>query len=775
MTRRRKVLLALAGGFTAGMLSLVVWVHLPLPRDMAERPEITGVTLLDRHGIPLRTTRAGDGSRVGWLTLDEMDPQLLQAFIALEDRRFYRHHGVDLRAAARALIQAVREARVVSGASTITMQLAHLLRPAPRSVRAKLGQARWALRIERHLTKQQILEQYLNRIPLGEGTVGVGAAAALYFGADAASLSLGQAAMLAGLASAPSVNNPFRSAGRARARRARALDRMVVLGYATPEAAERARREPVAPDRTAPAFLAPHFTSRVLAWVSDSTERPAGRIATSLDLELQAALEAEVRNTVVLLREREARQAAAVVLDNATGEILAWVGSPDFWADTAGQVDMVVSPRQPGSALKPFLYALALDRGYTAASVLPDVPRAYRTATGPYQPRNYDRRFHGPVRIREALASSFNVPAVELTDRLGAGSLLRVLRQAGFVSLRSSADHYGLGLSLGNGDVTLLELANGYRALAAGGLTGPVRWTAAGPGPRAHASDARRMVHAGFGAGRVGEAGETRFASRGAALMVLDILTDADARIPGFGVETPFDFPFPVAVKTGTSHRFTDNWAVGVTGGFTVVAWVGNFSGRPMRRVSGVTGAGPLLYRAVMATSRRYEPGVLPAPAEAGASRARICRLSGRLAGVECPGALEWFLPGTVPVATCDWHPGHGAVVLPQEYAEWAASSAAGRVAMHQAVTSARLAAPAAQLRIVTPLDGDRYAIPPETDPRYATLALRAVGAPEDEPLAWYVDGRRVASERWALRPGAHVVRVVGASGRFAEARIDVR
>jgi penicillin-binding protein 1C len=281
-------------------------------------------------------------------------------------------------------------------------------------------------------------------------------------------------------------------------------------------------------------------------------------------------------------------------------------------------------------------------------------------------------------------------------------------------------------------------------------------------------------MHAGFAAGPDAGADGRQFASRGAALMVLDILTDPDARVPGFGVETPFDFPFPVAVKTGTSHRFTDNWAVGVTGGFTVAVWVGNFSGRPMRRVSGVTGAGPLLYRAVMAVARRYEPGVLPTPADVGATRARVCRLSGQLAGADCPGTLEWFLPGTEPRSSCDWHR-PGGVVLPEEYAEWASSLPQGVVAGGPAPGGATLAASASALRIVAPQTGDRYDIPPGTDPRYATIALRAVGAAEDEPLNWYVDGQRLASARWVLRPGAHVVRVVGASGRVAEAQFVVR
>jgi penicillin-binding protein 1C len=215
---------------------------------------------------------------------------------------------------------------------------------------------------------------------------------------------------------------------------------------------------------------------------------------TTLDLDLQKAIEAEVRHTVTTLRERNVRHAAAVVLDNTSGAVLAWVGSPDFFADPAGQVDMVVSARQPGSALKPFLYGLAFDQGFTAATVLPDVPRTFATMSGPYQPQNYDRRFRGPVRAREALASSYNVPAVDLADRLGAAALLRTLHDAGFASLARGAEHYGLGLALGNGDVTLLELANAYRGIANGGVWRPYQWFRMSPCAQTNAGSCQRAL-----------------------------------------------------------------------------------------------------------------------------------------------------------------------------------------------------------------------------------------------------------------------------------------
>jgi penicillin-binding protein 1C len=737
MSRRVRIVciaLVLAAGAGA---ALALWIAAPLPPELAAQGPIPSVTLLDRFGVLLRTTRAPDGTRGGFIPLGEIDPKVLQAFLAMEDRRFYDHAGVEVRALARALRDDLRAGHVVAGGSTITMQLARLLRGTPRSAAGKVSQILWARRLEAHLDKERILELYLNRVPLGQGASGVAAGAALYFDADARELSLGQAAMLGALARAPSRDNPLAAPERARARRALTLRRMVDLGFARPADADRAAEEPlIARDRRGGSFAAPHFTTRVLQ------ESPGadGTWRTTLDLGLQTALESEVRHTVAVLHDRLVAHAAVVVLDNPTGEILAWVGSPDFWADTAGQVDMVVSARQPGSALKPFLYGLALDRGYTPASVLPDLPHTYRTTLGPYRPRNYDRRFHGPVRAREALASSYNIPAVELAERLGIGSLYRTLHLAGFSSLDHGAEYYGLGLALGNGDVTLLELANGYRALANGGLWTPVRWSAEAGGDTP--AETRRVM------------------STGAAALVLDMLSDPVARVPAFGLETPLDFAFPAAAKTGTSRHFTDNWAVATTGRFTVAVWVGNFNGRPMQGVGGITGAGPLLHRAVLLTARAYPPGVLPTPQHAGAVAVRVCRLSGLRATPDCPQMVEWFVPGTEPDRDCDWHRG-GNVVLPAEYAEWQ--------------SDARGEANPTGFRITSPQDGDSYGVPVGVDGRYATLALRAAGGGSELGVRWFVDGREARDSRWQLTPGTHTIRAETPRGERAEVHIEVQ
>ncbi len=756
MTRRPMVRRAAATVAIAVVLVLG-WIALPLPASVAHPGPVPRLVLLDRHGLPLRATRAAEG-RGGWTSLGDLDPKLLQAFLAVEDHRFYDHHGVDVRALGRAAWQDVRARRLVAGGSTITMQLARLLRGNPRTIPGKVSQILWSWRLDLHESKQAILEQYLNRVPLGQGTAGVTAAAELYCDADPRTLSLGQAALLAALAHAPARDNPLISTARARARRRIALARMAGLGFARAEDVERANQEPVLVHDAETPFLAPHFTTHVLEEAERTGVTPSGEWRTTLDLGLQTALEAEVRHTVEVLRDKGVAHAALVALDNTDGDVIAWVGSPDFFADTAGQVDMVISPRQPGSALKPFLYGLAFDRGFTPATVLPDIPHTYETTFGPYRPRNYDRAFHGPVRARDALGSSYNVPAVELAQRIGVASLLSTLHAAGFTTLDHSAEYYGLGLALGNGDVTLLELANGYRALANGGVWRPVRWNTAAEAPL----EQRRIM------------------SRQAAALVLDILSDPVARMPSFGSETPLDLPFKAAAKTGTSRHFTDNWAVATTGRFTVAVWVGNFNGTPMQGVGGITGAGPLLHRAALLVAQRVPPGVFAPPAEVGAVRVKICRLSGLRAGPECPPADEWFVPGTEPTEPCDWHRG-GQVVLPTEYADWAATQGTPASVDPGAEDrdgeppglrpGGRPATPAEGFRITSPQDGDRYSVPVGTDPRYATVALRASGGSE---VRWYVDGRAWRSDRWPIAHGHHTIRAVDARGRSDQVTVDV-
>jgi len=392
-------------------------------------------------------------------------------------------------------------------------------------------------------------------------------------------------------------------------------------------------------------------------------------------------------------------------LDNETGGILAWVGSADFTDPEAGQVDMVVGLRQPGSTLKPFVYGLGLESGLTAATRLPDLPIWFATALGSYRPRNYDRRFHGWVPLRDALANSYNVPAVWMAQHVGAAPLLQRLRAVGFRSLERGAAYYGLGLALGNGEVRLLELANAYRALANDGEVSPVRWRV----------DAEPGV-------------ATRVMPIEVARLLTDILADPVARVPAFGRDNALELPFPAAAKTGTSTAFTDNWTVGYTSEVTVAVWVGNFDGRPMKGVSGVTGAGALWHRVVRAAMR----GLRAEPFERGALvSARVCASTGGPQTPNCDhGVDELFVAGTEPT-----------VEGPRVHRD-------------------------RRVRVTFPDEGDTFAADVDTPETLGRLRMRAEAPGDVERLVWEVDDRVTASggrpfgRWWRLRSGRHRVRV---------------
>lgn len=636
----RLSLLLLLGCFA----SLALFVLWPLPEGLLDRTKLVSVQLTDRNGHVLRELRSREDGRSISLPDAPLPPLLVQAFIAAEDRRFGRHPGVDPVALVRALVQNLRSQRVVSGASTLVQQLARQLRPHPRNFPGKLYEMAWALRLGLHLDAETLLREYLNRVPLGNSLLGVEAASLTYFGCPAARLSPGQAALLAGMAASPARFDPYRHPDMAQARKLRVLERMAADGALSNETLRIARETElglVAPYRV---FAAPHFTTWLASQLDARGLEKAERIVTTLDPGLQADVEELMRRELRGLSERRVGQAAVLVVDNPSGEVLAYVGSEDFLNDEKhGQNDGVQALRQPGSALKPFAYGLGLASGYTPASVLSDVETRMGTPAGGYVPHNYDRRVHGPVRLRAALANSYNIPAVKLAEALGPPRILKVMRDAGLNSLNETAEHYGVGLVLGNGDVTLWEATRAYRGLALGGEVQPLTAVRA-------AYDA-----AGKTIPTVPELLPQRFLPGAAVALLTDILSDELARAPAFGMDNALRLPFPVAVKTGTSRAHVDNWTLGFTHEVTVGVWVGNFDGTPMEGVSGITGAGPIFKRVMI----RAMAGVSPAPL---VNRRRfvgldICPLSGLRRTPACPGLMhEVFLPGTAPSAFCTMH-----------------------------------------------------------------------------------------------------------------------
>jgi len=653
----------LAAAVGVALVAASAFVAMPLPAGLLERgPEAT-VRFTYRDGRPLRDVDGGtDGRRIGLPPGEPLPALASRAFVAAEDRRHGLHPGVDPLAVARALAQDLRAGRVVSGGSTIAQQLARLLVPRPRTVAGKVQEALWAMRLTLHLAPDARLRAYLDRIALGNGVRGVESAAQAYFGRPASALSLGQAALLAGMAGSPARFDPRSHPEAAAARMRMVLARMVRTGAATSSEARAAGEAPL--DLVAPVrpFGAPHLAT----WLAGHREAlglgRAVAVETTLDEGLQGDVEAILREQVD--GDPRVEQAAAVVLDNATGEVLAYAGSADFFDEgRQGQNDGVRSPRQPGSALKPFAYGLALADGLTPATLLSDVEVHLGTPSGSWIPRNYDRRVHGPVRLRAALANSYNVPAVRLAERLGPGRVLSVLRRAGFESLQAGAEHYGAGIVLGNGDVTLRELARAYRGLSRGGRLEPVIEVRA-----AQDAEGRAVAPAT-------EVAPRRFLPPDAVALLTDILSDERARGPAFGLDNALRLPFPVAAKTGTSHAFVDNWTVGFTAERPVAVWAGNFDGRPMHGVSGISGAAPIFARVMVRAMRGIAPAALVD--RDAFHRARVCALSGELAGPACPSTVdELFLPGTAPSTGCRMHRGHGPGGLdvgPEFYA-WAAA-----------------------------------------------------------------------------------------------------
>ena len=735
------------------MLAFVAW---PLPPQLLDPDGALSVRLLDRDGHLLREIPSRRASRSNSLPADAPVPATLRdAFIASEDRRFEWHPGVDPLAVLRAAGTNLRAGRVVSGASTLTQQLARLLVPRRRTIAGKVQEALWALRLTAHLSREDVLRAYLDRVALGRDLVGAEAAAQAYFGRPARTLSVGQAALLAAIARSPARVDPWRDPEAARRAMGEVLGRMRRAGRLDAElerVAAGADLDLVPPAR---AFGAPHLVLDLAGKLEALGLGRAVEVRTTLDPALQRDVERSVRSE--LAADPRLGQAAVLVLDNLSGEVLAYVGSADFLdAAGEGQNDGVRARRQPGSALKPFAYGLALASGWTPASVLGDVDLEVGTTGGAWLPRNYDRRQHGPVRLRAALANSYNVPAVELTETLGPERVLDVLRQAGFASLEASAEHYGAGLVLGNGDVSLWELGRAYRGLARGGVVEPLRLVRAASGSRGE-----RLATSP-------EIAPRRFLPPDAVALLTDLLSDEGARAPAFGLDNALRLPFPVAAKTGTSRAYVDNWTVGFTHERTVAVWVGNFDGRPMQRVSGITGAGPLFARVM----RRTMVGIRPMPLvdRTRFEHVRICPLSGRRATEACPGSYEEvFLPGSAPAGPCAMHrltDGRPVLALDARYAGWAE---------RERLEVALAAGSGDALGFLTPRDGDEFLLEARIPAASQSIPVRVRGQGELRVDGDVVPLDALGRTRVVLAAGVHRLELRPRQGSGSSPVVQIR
>ncbi|APR79679.1 Multimodular transpeptidase-transglycosylase [Minicystis rosea] len=789
----------------APCLALVVAAAMtPLPPELAAHVlPSTSVVLRDRHGVVLRELRADDGIRARWVPLEGLGDRAQRAILAAEDRRFAHHPGVDPLAVLRAAGQLVTHGRIVSGASTITQQLARNVVKRPRTLRGKFMEAALALRIEASLSKQEILEQYLNRVSFGPGLRGIEAASRFYFDKATRDLSLAEVAALAGIPRGPAVYDPQKGTDRLRRRRDRVLDRMRDAGFASRADVDSAKAEPIVISRAGSGQGAPHLVRALMTGTLDpalaSLRNRAASLTLTIDRGLQRELEVLAEGTVRALSSKHVSAASIVVLENATGEILAYVGSPDI-EDLArlGHNDGVLAARQPGSTLKPFVYELALARlGFTAATVLPDVELILPSKDGTFRPNNYDGRFHGPVRLREALANSYNVPAVWTADALGPARVLTRLRDLGLASLTEDPSFYGAAIALGDGEARLLDLANAYATLARGGVLRPVIAVKAGTGKDGAAIE---WPHAE----------PRRVLDEAASWIITDILADKAARLASFGEGNVLELPFPVAAKTGTSKAFRDNYTVGFTPDVTVAVWVGNFDGSPMEGVSGVSGAGPLFHDAMIAAVRGRPVRAFDRPAEL-IEETEVCSLSGTRPTEACPHRRREVFAvdnarSTAPASTCTMHERvridrrnglragrdcSEAFVEPRILERYDArltawARAAGRPLVPDAWSP--LCPPSAgessssiargALRIAFPTDGAHFAIDPSSSARQE-IRIRADVPAGITDVRFVIDGivhpaRAPFAITWPLRAGHHRMRVEVDGMGQDEIEIDV-
>ena len=734
----------------------------PLPDGLERAPAVSFV-VTDREGIPLRELlNAGHYARAA-VALEDIPMSLRAATLAAEDKRFYTHGGVDPWAVLRAAAgqggwRRAGERR--SGGSTISEQLIKLSQPRPRTLFSKLLEAVQAWRLEEVWSKDRILAAYLNRLDYGNLHFGCAEAAHAYFNKPLADLSTAEAAFLAALPQSPTRLNPYRHPERARRRQQWVLGRMAASGSLTADEWNRARAQPLRLGPKRRPFEAPHFVDWTLARGGQSVLAAAsgnGEVRTSLDLGLNRFVAERLRLHVAGLRAEHVSNGAVVVIDNRRAEVVAMVGSADYFAGRGGQINGAWARRSPGSTVKLFTYLLAFERGATPASVVADLPTEFPARSAIYRPQNYSHRYYGPMRMRVALANSLNISAVKvLAEHAGGPSaLLATLRACGLTTLPLNADHYGLGLTLGNAEARLVELTNAYACLARLGEYRPCRaW--------ANAGDA---------------ATGQQVCDPRAAYLIADILSDNAARALSFGVDSNLRWDFPVACKTGTSTDFRDNWAIGYTPEYTVGVWVGNFDGTPMVDVSGVTGAGPLLHEVFERLHAQHGTSWYERPA--GIVEKSVHRVTGHLAGG--PDAVpERFLAERLPPSeqAADYDQ-HGRVRLSPDYAAWLDSGdnwLAGQ-AVADKTSAAGTAGGGPAFAVVSPMPGTIYVLDPDLPPSSRLLDLRVAGcdAPRWECATLHCqerDGQATA----ILQEGRHTLRVLDpVTNRWRETWIVVR
>ena len=766
----------LLGGVATCLLiaALVLFQLLPdYTHTLEHQRSLSGSMVLDRNRRVLRVLPDSAGQFCLWVPIEQVPECLKQAVIAAEDQRFFYHPGFDPIAVLRALHSNVSEGKIVSGASTITQQVVRLIHPRPRTYTSKVIELVEAVKMEWQLSKQQILELYLNLSPMAGNIRGVGLAARVYFGKKIGSINVAEAAVLAVLPRSPSRFNPRKPAGRRRvlAEKDNVLRRMVALGLLASDRLPGLLGNTVKFTVRSLPQEAPHFVDFVLA----SASGRRATIETTLDLDLQHSLERIVRSHQDRLARLGAKQVAALIVGVRHGNVLAMMGSLGYEPRDEGYNNGVLATRGAGSTLKPFLYALALDRGYTAFSEIPDTFRSYTTPRGEYLPLNADRRSYGPVTMRTALGNSLNMSAVKVLKGVGIEEFYRLLREVEIVGEGGrSAQHYGLGMAIGNVETSLYQLVQAYATLARGGLC------------------ASSTVFKGR------QSRSSRVFSGETAYIISHMLADPTARLLTFGNPDYFDFGFPLAFKTGTSSKYRDGWMVGYTSEHVIGVWAGNFDGSPTVGVAGAKACGPIFKQIVRHLYRSGTPAWLKRPERV--KEISICWMSGKPASARCRYTVkELAREGAWRGIQCDLpHESDEFVPLGAPYARWVfrreIEQGVGRYRLSSRETRSNSVGRGrsreiihfdgrppigrtSRISIVHPHEADCFVLSPHEENR---IRFRAVADPLAPFVIWFVDGVETARTSppyelfWAAARGRHVIDAVTPDNEGARITIKV-
>ncbi len=631
----------------------IAWL-LPIPDVLTKPVDLPTTKIFDRKGTLLYEILQPEQGKKTNIPLKRIPADFINATLAAEDINFYSHPGVDIGAIARSLLFNVMEQRVVSGASTITQQLIRNLTGNlnKRDFHEKMVEAAYAIRISNMYDKDTILEMYLNRIYYGNMAYGAESAALDYFGRHIYDLDLAQCAFIAGLPQSPSSYNPFVYFDNAKKRQKYVLGQMVKYGLITKNKAESAEKENLSMRPNKYQIKAPHFVQMVIGQLEEKygenrVINGGLSVITTLDYDLQLKAEQIIKRHVDRLASNNVTNGAMVALDPSNGQILVWVGSYDYFDEKIdGAVDMVTALRQPGSSIKPLTYLAAFEKGYTPATVIYDIPTQFNTESGAYSPKNYDLDYHGPVRVRIALASSFNIPAVKTLEYVGVGSFISFLSKLGINTLEAEPSFYGLALTLGGGEVRLIDMAGAYDVIANYGIK---RDSAAIMEVTDSQGNVIEKYHKENGKYVLGNHGREH------SYQIIDIMKDPSARIAGFGEGSVLELSHQAAVKTGTTRNFRDNLTIGFTPRLLTAVWVGNADASPMENVTGVDGAAPV-WADFMESALEMKPKIdFFRPVNL--IQKEICAISGKLPTELCKEKIyEWFVKGDEPKLFDDYY-----------------------------------------------------------------------------------------------------------------------